>query len=713
MPMPFLTALNLSQNELQNAKIQNLATDPATPVVGQIWYNTTSSTLKYFDGAVRTFAGTQNKLSDFQPPTTAVNFGNQNLQNVANPILATDAANKQYVDNAILGLDVKYSVVVATVVAGTLATSFAAGQIVDGVTLAIGNRILIKNQVTGYENGIYVVNASGAPTRSSDCNSSSNYLTGSFAYVELGSINNAGASFVVQTQGTITPGTTSVSWTQFSGGASSSSTNIAGGSTGAVPYQASASTTAFVSGNVANTDQVLVSRGTGSVANAPILSNAPALSAANMTSFPTVPNATSAVFFTGTLSGDVTGSQGATSVVKVNGAAVPISAPMLSSNASGQLTSVSMVTASMLPALTGDVTTAAGTVATTVKAINGVALSGLATGLLKNTTTTGVPSIATAGTDYVVPSGSITGSATSFTGALAGDVTGTQGATSVVALKGVALPTLAAATGILYDTAGTLSLAAILPTAAVPGFLGDVTNSAGSLATTVKGINGVALSSLASGLLYNTTTTGAPTIASAAQIVAAIGTTAVTNAVNATSASVATNVSGGSNNAFLYQSSANNTAFVTPNTTGTTDAVLTSSSVAGVSSVPTLKNAPALSATNMVNFPTLNQNTTGTAAGLSSTLAVTSGGTGATTAAGARTNLGAVGKYAQTFGDGTTTSFVITHNLNTSDVITSVYYAGTPFQVAQCDESNTTANTVTLAFAQAPTANQLRVVIIG
>ena len=60
------------------------------------------------------------------------------------------------------------SVRVATTTSGTLASSFEAGDTVDGVTLAAGDRILIKNQSTGSQNGIYVVNSSGAPTRASD-----------------------------------------------------------------------------------------------------------------------------------------------------------------------------------------------------------------------------------------------------------------------------------------------------------------------------------------------------------------------------------------------------------------------------------------------------------------------------------------------------------------------------------------------------------------
>ncbi len=90
---------------------------------------------------------------------------------------------------------------------------------------------------------------------------------------------------------------------------------------------------------------------------------------------------------------------------------------------------------------TGDAT---GSAALTVTGINGTSLAGLATGILKNTTGTGVPSIAIAGTDYLAPTGSAalltsfptlnqntTGSAGSFTGSLAGEVTGTQGATVI------------------------------------------------------------------------------------------------------------------------------------------------------------------------------------------------------------------------------------------------------------------------------------------
>lgn len=73
---------------------------------------------------------------------------------------------------------------------------------------------------------------------------------------------------------------------QSTSGNAATATNLAGGAIGRLPYQSAASTTLFVTGNTAATDQVLTSTGTGSAAQAPTLKNAPALSAANMTGFP-------------------------------------------------------------------------------------------------------------------------------------------------------------------------------------------------------------------------------------------------------------------------------------------------------------------------------------------------------------------------------------------------------------------------------------------
>jgi hypothetical protein len=88
------------------------------------------------------------------------------------PVSSTDAANKNYVDSFLMGLSWKDAVVAATTVPGTLTTDFENGDVIDGVTLATGDRILIKNQVTQSENGIYVVSLSGSPTRAADADTS-------------------------------------------------------------------------------------------------------------------------------------------------------------------------------------------------------------------------------------------------------------------------------------------------------------------------------------------------------------------------------------------------------------------------------------------------------------------------------------------------------------------------------------------------------------
>lgn len=170
-----------------------------------------SGDISDFNTAVRV-----SRLDQMAAPTASVAMNSQKLTGLADPTGAQDAATKAYVDGAGAGLDAKQSVRVATTAAGTLATSFANGQTVDGVVLATGNRILIKNQATGSENGIYTVNASGAPTRATDANTSASVTGGLFTFVEQGTVN-ADAGWVLTNDGTITLGTTALVFSQFSG----------------------------------------------------------------------------------------------------------------------------------------------------------------------------------------------------------------------------------------------------------------------------------------------------------------------------------------------------------------------------------------------------------------------------------------------------------------------------------------------------------------
>ena len=98
----------------------------------------------------------------------------------------SDGVTRQ-LTNQDLGL--KRAVRVATVSNGALATAFADGQTVDGVVLATGDRILLKNQTATTENGVYVVQASGAPMRAADFNSTAQFATGTAVLATEGATN--------------------------------------------------------------------------------------------------------------------------------------------------------------------------------------------------------------------------------------------------------------------------------------------------------------------------------------------------------------------------------------------------------------------------------------------------------------------------------------------------------------------------------------------
>jgi len=148
----------------------------------------------------------------------------QKITNLADPSSATDAVTKQYADNLARGAKWKDPVRAATTANGTLATAYANGQSIDGVTLATGDRILLKNQTSGAENGIYVVAASGAPTRAVDADTNGELAPGVAVYVTEGTANGD-KSFAITSDASITIGTTSMTWGQLGGGTSYSAGN--------------------------------------------------------------------------------------------------------------------------------------------------------------------------------------------------------------------------------------------------------------------------------------------------------------------------------------------------------------------------------------------------------------------------------------------------------------------------------------------------------
>jgi hypothetical protein len=143
--------------------------------------------------------------------TGTVDVSSKRITSVADPTQAQDAATKSYVDAVKTGLDIKDSVRVAT----TANINLTNTQTIDAVALAVGDRVLVKNQTTGSQNGIYVV-ASGAWTRATDFDADVEVTGGAFTFVEEGTVN-ADSGWVLTTNNTITIGTTALTFAQFSG----------------------------------------------------------------------------------------------------------------------------------------------------------------------------------------------------------------------------------------------------------------------------------------------------------------------------------------------------------------------------------------------------------------------------------------------------------------------------------------------------------------
>lgn len=259
MAQKFLTSIDLNQNELLNVTLQSLATDP-TGYAGRLYYNSTNNVVRVYNGtawvntisSISATGANSNAITvtnsangtvtislsvataenaglltgafftDLTNATTSATLntlvkrnGDGNIS-VATPTADAHAATKAYVDASRSGLDVKQSVRAATTAALTIASQLENGDIIDGVTLATGDRVLVKNQSTASENGIYVVQSTGAAVRATDFDGTGEVSGGAFTFVEEGTAN-ADSGFVVTSNGAITVGTDAIVWAQFSG----------------------------------------------------------------------------------------------------------------------------------------------------------------------------------------------------------------------------------------------------------------------------------------------------------------------------------------------------------------------------------------------------------------------------------------------------------------------------------------------------------------
>ena len=187
-----------------------------------ITYNDEAGSLSFnASGGVSSIAGTANQIAASASTgavtlslPSAVTFPGTVTLN-ADPLNPLEAATKQYVDAVAQGLNVHPASRVATTSNVNLSNELEPGDIVDGVTLVAGNRVLVKSQSTTSENGIYVVQPSGAAVRATDFDSPTEIVPGDFTFVSSG--NTYSNTGWVQTSVVTTVGTSPITFEQFSG----------------------------------------------------------------------------------------------------------------------------------------------------------------------------------------------------------------------------------------------------------------------------------------------------------------------------------------------------------------------------------------------------------------------------------------------------------------------------------------------------------------
>ena len=209
-----------------------LNVDGATTLNGAVTLGNASA-----DAIAVTGTATFGQSADFDGGMTVaasqtVDMGANRVTNIGTPTASTDATTKAYVDSVKQALDIKDSVKLATTAnlgatynngSGTLTMDATGTVTIDGTVTALNDRILVMDQSSAEQNGIYYVSTAGAVgvagvfTRAADANANSEVTGGMFTFVEAGSSNADNAYVLTSITGDATLGSSTLTFTQFSG----------------------------------------------------------------------------------------------------------------------------------------------------------------------------------------------------------------------------------------------------------------------------------------------------------------------------------------------------------------------------------------------------------------------------------------------------------------------------------------------------------------
>jgi hypothetical protein len=176
-----------------------------------------------------------------------VSISGGSVTGLGSPSSSSDAATKNYVDEAVAGLRTRIIAEVATTANVNLSNGLEAGDSIDGVTLVAGDRVLVKDQSTGSENGLYLAVSSGAASRDPEHDSIAE-LSGGLVVVNQGSTND-NKIFLCTTDNTGSVGSTTITYTQVTPSNTGTVTSVGVADSGAGEFTVG-STPVTSSGNI-------------------------------------------------------------------------------------------------------------------------------------------------------------------------------------------------------------------------------------------------------------------------------------------------------------------------------------------------------------------------------------------------------------------------------------------------------------------------------